>query len=100
MFSCQLGAMECFPTAACVGLPSPACTPHSKECLAWGDAAGDGAVLEVSGLWGPPVESCPPPLHPCCSSPLYRGELEVKGWEKEDVGHRSQQGRGHGGYGR
>lgn len=44
---------------------------------------------EGRGLWGPPVRFCPPSKHPHSSSPPYLGELEVKGWEKEEFGHRS-----------
>lgn len=47
---------------------------------------------EGRGLWGPRVRSCLPSKHPHSSSPPYLEELEVKGWEKEDFGHRLGKG--------
>lgn len=69
-------------------LPAWSCgmLPH---CCLHGFALSCLHTQEGRGLWGPPVRSCPPPQHPHSSSPPYLGELEFKGWEKGDFGHRS-----------
>lgn len=53
VFSCQLGAMGRFPSAACAGLPSPACTPRVRG--AWPGGLQQGMVLGDfrSYQWGP-----------------------------------------------
>lgn len=95
VFSCQLGALRCFPLS-CLHPPGRGVPGQGGCSRGQGWTGGEGAA----GLQGPPVGSCPLPQHPCCSSPPCVGELEVNGWEKEDFGHGSRQGGGQGGYGR
>lgn len=74
VFSCQLGAMGRFPSAACAGLPSPACTPRVRG--AWPGGLQQGMVLGDfrSYQWGPVL--C---LSTHAAAAPDTGELEVKG---------------------